>query len=84
MKYLHEKNIIHRDISCRNFLVNDYLHIYVTDFGFSRLKRNDTNGGIVDADAGPLRWEAPECFQNSDGRKGISLFGLPIRVCCQF
>lgn len=39
MRYLSERNFVHRDLSARNVLVNSNLVCKVSDFGLSRLMR---------------------------------------------
>jgi serine/threonine protein kinase len=56
--YLHARNIIHRDLKCKNLLVDKTLHVKVCDFGLSR----DTgeNEQKFMTKAGTDRWMAPE------------------------
>lgn len=41
MKYLHDRNIIHRDLSTHNVLIGDYFYPIITDFGMSKYFEND-------------------------------------------
>jgi LIM domain kinase 1 len=56
--YLHARNIIHRDLKCKNLLVEKSTHVKVCDFGLSR----DTgeNEQKFMTKAGTDRWMAPE------------------------
>jgi len=61
MNYLESQKIIHRDLSARNILVDEYNTMKVADFGLSRNTSDNyyksTNNLI------PIRWTAPEaCF----------------------
>eukprot|EP00063_Salmo_salar_P082453 XP_014057288.1 PREDICTED: ephrin type-B receptor 5-like isoform X2 [Salmo salar] len=68
MRYLSERNFVHRDLSARNVLVNSNLVCKVSDFGLSRLMSSlDHNMPTYTASLGskiPVRWTAPEAFQH--------------------
>ena len=54
MNYLESQKIIHRDLSARNLLVDEYDSIKVADFGLSR---NTTNNQYTSTKSSfPIRW----------------------------
>jgi len=62
MNYLHTQNIIHRDLSGRNLLVDTDMKVKVGDFGMSKV--------LVDVDFYksndhkiPIKWSAPEVLE---------------------
>ncbi|KAK7848684.1 serine/threonine-protein kinase sty46 [Quercus suber] len=57
MEYLHQKNIIHRDLKTANLLMDTQKVVKVADFGVARFQ---TQGGVMTAETGTYRWMAPE------------------------
>ena len=56
-EYLSSLGILHRDLACRNILVDDRKLLKISDFGLSR----DTPEYVSSLqDKMPLRWMAPE------------------------
>ena len=41
IKYLHEKNIIYRDVKPENILIDEEGYLKLTDFGFAKLLDDD-------------------------------------------
>ncbi|THG10313.1 hypothetical protein TEA_016673 [Camellia sinensis var. sinensis] len=59
LKYLHEKNVVHRDIKCANILVDANGSVKLADFGLAKVtKLND-----VKSCKGTPFWMAPEQMQ---------------------
>jgi len=61
MEYLEEQKIIHRDLSCRNLLLDKSGRVKIADFGLSRLLESSY---YTSATAKfPLRWASKEVIQ---------------------
>ena len=57
--HLHQQQVIHRDISARNLLVDKNWTVVVADLGMSHLKVK--NGSFqLKTNVGPVKWMAPE------------------------
>ncbi|KAI6171794.1 hypothetical protein M3Y98_00901800 [Aphelenchoides besseyi] len=59
-KYLHQNQILHRDISARNCLIGRYGQILISDFGLS-IKLEEKWEDSKDLKV-PIAWLAPECL----------------------
>ncbi|XP_068482388.1 serine/threonine-protein kinase STY46-like isoform X7 [Phaseolus vulgaris] len=59
MKYLHQNNIIHRDLKASNLLIDENGVVKVADFGVARVHNQS---GIMTAETGTYRWMAPEAW----------------------
>ncbi|XP_071798913.1 testis-specific serine/threonine-protein kinase 3-like [Asterias amurensis] len=60
MTYLHNKNIVHRDLKCENLLLDGSNKIKITDFGFSRkILKSDLSKTFC----GSAAYAAPEILQ---------------------
>ncbi|XP_078440919.1 serine/threonine-protein kinase STY46-like isoform X2 [Wolffia australiana] len=75
MDYLHQKNIIHRDLKSANLLLDGNNVVKVADFGVARFKNK---GGIMTAETGTYRWMAPEVInhQSYDHKADVYSFGI--------
>ncbi|XP_043705141.1 uncharacterized protein LOC122654952 [Telopea speciosissima] len=71
LKYLHERNVVHRDIKCANILVHTSGSVKLADFGLAKAtKLND-----VKSCKGTAFWMAPEVVKrNTHG------YGLPADI----
>ncbi|KAK8461886.1 hypothetical protein SEVIR_1G110025v4 [Setaria viridis] len=59
MNYLHQNNIIHRDLKTANLLMDENKVVKVADFGVARVK---DQSGVMTAETGTYRWMAPEVY----------------------
>ncbi|PRP76898.1 outer membrane autotransporter barrel domain-containing protein [Planoprotostelium fungivorum] len=66
MVHLHAEGIIHRDLAARNILLTNHLDVKVSDFGMSRMHKEDEAVGKTQSNVGPLKWMAPEALKNKE------------------
>ncbi len=60
--YLHERNIIHRDLKSLNVLLDDHYRAKIGDFGLSKVKLKTSVTTFNEKSMGTVRWMAPELF----------------------
>lgn len=75
MNYLHQNNIIHRDLKTANLLMDENEVVKVADFGVARVQAQT---GVMTAETGTYRWMAPEVIEHKpyDHRADIFSFGI--------
>ncbi|GJN18827.1 hypothetical protein PR202_gb06030 [Eleusine coracana subsp. coracana] len=77
MNYLHQNNIIHRDLKTANLLMdeNKASVVKVADFGVARVK---DQSGVMTAETGTYRWMAPEVIEHKpyDHKADVFSFGV--------
>ncbi|CAM8997671.1 unnamed protein product [Rhodiola kirilowii] len=75
MEYLHNNDIIHRDLKTANLLLDDKENVKVADFGVARVK---AQSGVMTAETGTYRWMAPEVIEHKpyDHKADIFSFGI--------
>ncbi|KAM7516080.1 hypothetical protein LguiA_005663 [Lonicera macranthoides] len=75
MNYLHQNNIIHRDLKTANLLMDENEVVKVADFGVSRVQ---TQSGVMTAETGTYRWMAPEVIEHKpyDHKADVFSFGI--------
>ncbi|KAK3419880.1 hypothetical protein EUGRSUZ_G00631 [Eucalyptus grandis] len=68
LKYLHDRNVLHRDIKCANILVNSFGCVKLADFGLAKVtKMNDAKSL-----KGSPFWMAPEVVNLKNGSYGLA------------
>ncbi|XP_061356339.1 serine/threonine-protein kinase STY46-like [Gastrolobium bilobum] len=75
MNYLHQNNIIHRDLKAANLLIDDSGVVKVADFGVARLQ---DQSGIMTAETGTYRWMAPEVIEHKPYNHKADVFSFGI------
>ncbi|KAG0454313.1 hypothetical protein HPP92_025617 [Vanilla planifolia] len=75
MNYLHQSNIIHRDLKAANLLMDENEVVKVADFGVARVK---AQSGVMTAETGTYRWMAPEVIEHKpyDHKADVFSFGI--------
>ncbi|KAH7849294.1 hypothetical protein Vadar_015838 [Vaccinium darrowii] len=75
MNYLHQNNIIHRDLKTANLLMDEHEVVKVADFGVARVL---TEPGVMTAETGTYRWMAPEVIEHKpyDHKADVFSFGV--------
>ncbi|KAG8057928.1 hypothetical protein GUJ93_ZPchr0002g23281 [Zizania palustris] len=75
MNYLHQNNIIHRDLKTSNLLMDENKVVKVADFGVARVQ---DQSGVMTAETGTYRWMAPEVIEHKpyDHKADVFSFGI--------
>ncbi|KAL4367867.1 hypothetical protein GQ457_05G012020 [Hibiscus cannabinus] len=77
MNYLHQNNIIHRDLKTANLLMDENQVVKVADFGVARVQ---AHSGVMTAETGTYRWMAPEVIEHKpyDHKADVFSFGIAL------
>ncbi|CAD6248363.1 unnamed protein product [Miscanthus lutarioriparius] len=75
MNYLHQNNIIHRDLKTANLLMDENRVVKVADFGVARVK---DQSGVMTAETGTYRWMAPEVIEHKPYDHKADVFSFAI------
>ncbi|PON76255.1 Serine/threonine protein kinase [Parasponia andersonii] len=75
MEYLHQNDIIHRDLKTANLLMDTNNVVKVADFGVARFQ---SQGGVMTAETGTYRWMAPEVINHQPYDQKADVFSFSI------
>ncbi|XP_062196792.1 serine/threonine-protein kinase STY8-like [Phragmites australis] len=75
MDYLHQNNIIHRDLKTANLLIGYDQVVKIADFGVARLGSQE---GQMTAETGTYRWMAPEIINHKPYDHKADVFSFAI------
>ncbi|CAN6831523.1 unnamed protein product, partial [Brassica oleracea] len=75
--YLHQNNIIHRDLKTANLLMDEYGIVKVADFGVARVQ---IESGVMTAETGTYRRMAPEVIEHKPYSHKADVFSYGIVI----
>lgn len=78
VSYIHDKNVIHRDLKLANILISDLSNlrsVKIIDFGFGHQKHSSTN---YDEHVGTLVYMAPEVAFEHEYTKSVDVWATGI------
>ncbi|CAH9112234.1 unnamed protein product [Cuscuta epithymum] len=75
MEYLHQNNIIHRDLKTLNLLMDAQNVVKVADFGLARFLNKE---GVMTAETGTYKWMAPEVMTHKPYDQSADVFSFAI------
>ncbi|KLL05030.1 MAG: serine/threonine-protein kinase sepA-like [Mycoplasmataceae bacterium RV_VA103A] len=73
--YIHQQNIIHRDLKSMNILLTNNYQVKISDFGLSRTKIISSSYS-KDSVKGTLRWMAPEIIKEKNFSEKSDIYSL--------
>ncbi|MEA2311333.1 MAG: hypothetical protein QOE28_1301 [Solirubrobacteraceae bacterium] len=78
----HAAGLVHRDVKPANVLISDGGHVYLTDFGLSRLASSDTRLTTTGAWLGTAAYSAPEHLRGevADARADVYALGCVLHA----
>jgi serine/threonine protein kinase len=77
VRYLHNKDIIHRDLKLENLLVKSNGYLYLIDYGLSkRLYKDQSTGSFC----GTADYMAPEILNEGSYNKSVDLWAIGIML----
>ncbi|XP_075511316.1 serine/threonine-protein kinase STY46-like isoform X2 [Primulina tabacum] len=75
MNYLHQNNIIHRDLKAANLLMDENEVVKVGDFGVARVRAET---GVMTSETGTYRWMAPEVIEHKPYDHKVDAFSFGV------
>lgn len=76
VQYLHDNNVVHRDIKLENILIDSKGNIKLTDFGLCGIKKDKYD--MFDQRLGTIRYSAPELLRGEKYNDSVDIWGIGI------
>ena len=74
VKYLHDNNIIHRDLKCGNVFLDRGDRVYIGDFGTTKVFID--NNKLTNSSVGTPYYMSPEIMNNDKYDQSVDIWGL--------
>ncbi|XP_038047387.1 serine/threonine-protein kinase par-1-like [Patiria miniata] len=75
--YMHQADVVHRDIKIENFLLDEDLNLKVIDFGLSNILGPD---GLLKTQCGSPAYAAPEIFCNANYTPAVDVWSIGVNM----
>jgi WD40 repeat protein len=76
LKFLHEREILHRDMKSLNVLLDINFNVKLSDFGLSKMESKTDPTLSNDNKVGTLAWMAPELFNKKPASKKSDIYSM--------
>ncbi|XP_067936679.1 uncharacterized protein [Watersipora subatra] len=80
VQFLHSKKIVHRDLACRNILLDETLSCKIADFGLARDIGDAEYYRVNTQKCLPFRWLAPEVFTENTFTSATDVWAYGVTV----
>ncbi|XP_071801112.1 uncharacterized protein [Asterias amurensis] len=77
VEFMHQADVVHRDIKVENFLLDEDMNLKVIDFGLSNIMGSD---GLLKTQCGSPAYAAPEIFCNASYGPAVDVWSIGVNM----